>query len=287
MVLGLAFIIVMAVAFYACSETTSIPYLAVPYTPKDFDLAYEDVHFQSHDGLKLTGWFLPAPSPSEKTIIIQHGLGSNAGDMLLNTLCLARTGLWNLFYYNFRGHADSEGHLTSLGPLELKDLESAMAFIKEAKPEATRRLAIYGHSLGGAVAIVGAARHSELEAVAAESPFTSTRRTVVRFAKVFYGVPEIPFIIVAFWLIRLRLGVSLLTFMPIEEIANISPRPFFLIHAERDMRMPTGDMVDLMAAAKEPKSMWTAVGADHGEPLLVDKEGYESHLVEFFQKEFK
>ena len=68
-------------------------------------------------------------------------LGSNAGDMLLNTLCLAREGKWNLFYFNFRGHADSEGHFTSLGPLELKDFESALTFLKGAKPQETRRLA--------------------------------------------------------------------------------------------------------------------------------------------------
>src|SRR5262249_52983083 len=156
--------------------------------------------FLSHDGLKLTGWFLPAKSRSEKTIIIQHGLGSNAGDMLLNTVCLAREGAWNLFFFNFRGHADSQGHLTSLGPLELRDLESALAYLKREKPDAARRLAIYGHSLGAAVAIVGAAKHVELEGVAAESPFARTRDTVTYFANKFYGIPKIPFMPLAMWL---------------------------------------------------------------------------------------
>ena len=285
-VLGL--VLVLAVAIYGASEIVSIPFLAVPYTPKDFGLAFEGNRiFRSFDGLKLTGWFLPASSPSEKTIIIQHGLGSNAGDMLLNTICLAREGKWNLFYYNFRGHADSEGHLTSLGPLELKDLDSALDYLKKAKPAATRRLAIYGHSLGAAVAIVGAARHPELEAVAAESPFTRTRDTVTRFAKVFYGIPKFPFMYSAIFLARLRLGVSLWNFSPIEVIGQLAPRPFFLIHAERDMRMPTSDMNAMMAAAKDPKEMWTAAGADHGEPWLVDKEEYEKRLVDFFKKVFQ
>src|SRR5260370_12455858 len=147
-ILGIAVLLIGAVARYGASEVLDIPYLAVPYTPKDFGLAYEDISFQSHDHLKLTGWFLPARVPSDITIMVLHGLGSNAGDMLLNAMCLAKEGRWNLFFFNFRGHADSEGHRTSLGPLELKDLESAFAFLKKAKPESARRLGIYGHSLG-------------------------------------------------------------------------------------------------------------------------------------------
>jgi fermentation-respiration switch protein FrsA (DUF1100 family) len=284
--LGLVFLVVFAVGVYGASEIVRIPYLAVPYTPKDFGLAYEEVSFQSHDGLKLTGWFLPSKEPSDTTIIIQHGLGSNAGDMLLNTICLTREGKWNLFYYNFRGHADSQGNLTSLGPLELKDMESALVFLKKGKPEAARRLAVYGHSLGAAVAIAGAARRPEIEGVAAESPFTRTRDTVTRFARVFYGIPKFPFMYLALFLASLRLRISLWGFAPIDEVGRIAPRPFFLIHAERDMRMPSCDMQALMAAAGEPKELWIAPGADHGEPWMVAKEEYERRLVKFFEKVF-
>ena len=99
----------IALGYYGSTLITSVPHLAVPYTPKDFSWTYEEVRFPSEDGLQLTGWFVPAKNPSSITIIVQHGVGSNHGDMLLNTVCLQQTGLWNLFYYNFRGHAHSEG----------------------------------------------------------------------------------------------------------------------------------------------------------------------------------
>src|SRR5262249_29484713 len=153
-------------------------------------------------------------------------------------LCLTRLKKWNLFLYNFRGHADSEGHLTSLGPLELKDFECALAYLKKSKPEETKRLGIYGHSLGASVAIVAAASHPELEAVAAESPFARTRKTIAHFATTFYGIPEFPFMYLALFLTRLRLGISLWDFAPVEEVGKIAPRPLFIIHAERDLRMP-------------------------------------------------
>ena len=275
-----------AIAVYSSSEITKIPYLAVPYVPKDFGLAYEDVSFQTYDHLKLTGWFLPAHSVSDVTLIILHGLGSNAGDMLLNALCLAKAGQWNLFFYNFRGHADSEGHLTSLGPLELKDLESAVAFIKGTKPQATRRLGIYGHSLGASVAIVAAAHHPEFEAVVAESAFARTRKTIAYFARLFYGIPEFPFVVLALLLVRIRLGISLWNFSPVDEIGKIAPRPIFLIHAERDQRMPTSDTNALFAAAGEPKELWVVPGADHGEPWMVAKEEYDRRMVDFFRRVF-
>jgi len=283
----LPLVVIVAVSVYGSLEITKIPFLAVPYMPGDFGLQHEDVSFMSHDDLKLTGWFLPAKVPSSVTLIVLHGLGSNAGDMLLNTLCLARDETWNLFYFNFRGHADSQGRMTSLGPLELRDLESALAFIKQAKPERTRRLGIYGHSLGGAVAIVGAARHEELEAVIAESPFASTTATIGRFSRIFYGIPEFPFMSFAVILAGLRLGVSIWAFSPLREIGKIAPRTILLIHAERDLRMPYEDMQALMAAAGNPKELWVVPGADHGEPWMVSKDEFEKRLVEFFRKAFR
>jgi pimeloyl-ACP methyl ester carboxylesterase len=285
-ILFCASVFVAAVAAYGSSEITRIPYLAVPYTPKDFGFAYEDVSFQSYDGLKLTGWFLPAKTVSNVTLVILHGLGSNAGDMLLNILCLAQPGKWNLFLFNFRGHADSEGHYTSLGPLELKDLESALTFIKAAKPKETERLGIYGHSMGAAVAIVGAARHPELEAVVAESPFARTRKTVAYFATKFYGIPEFPFMMLAVFLTQLRLGISLWNFSPLDDVGKIAPRPFFMIHAERDARMPATDIQALIQAAGPPKELWIVPGSDHGEPWMVAKEEYDRRMEEFFRRTF-
>jgi fermentation-respiration switch protein FrsA (DUF1100 family) len=285
-VLSIAVLLVGAVAMYGSSEVTRIPYLAVPYTPKDLGLDSEDVSFQSFDHLKLTGWFLPAKAPTDVTLMILHGLGSNAGDMLLNSLALAKAGRWNLFLFNFRGHADSEGHYTSLGPLELKDFESALTFLKKTRPEASRRIAVYGHSLGASVAIVAAAKHTELLAVVAESPFVRTRKTVAYFAKKFYGIPEFPFMHLALLITRFRLGLSLWNFSPIDDVGKIAPRPFFMIHAERDQRMPMSDTKALFDAAGEPKEFWLVPGADHGEPWMVAKEEYDRRMVDFFRRVF-
>ena len=284
-VLALFILAGIAVCLFGSFEITRIPFLAVPYTPRDMGWPSEEIAFESFDGLRLTGWFVPAPRPSPVTIVILHGVGSNAGDMILNTLCLYG-GPWNLFYFNFRGHGGSEGRWTSLGPLELKDLEKALDFLKTHKPEASRRLGIYGHSLGAAVAIVGAARRPELAAVAAESSFASAARTIRRFSWVFYGIPYFPFVPIALAAASLRLGCRIGGFAPVQEIGRIAPRPLFLIQAERDARMPLSDAQEIFEAAGEPKQLWIAPGADHGEPWMVDKEDYDRRLRGFFDDVF-
>ncbi len=281
-----AVVVVIGIALYAAVQITGIPYLAVPYTPGDYGLPSENVTFESEDHLKLTGWFIRAKKTSDTTIIILHGLGSNAGDMLLNVLAIAEAGQWNLFLINFRGHADSEGSKTSLGPLELDDFESALEFAKKKYPAETRRLGVYGHSLGASVAVVGAARHPEILAVLAESPFARTRDTIMHFSRLFYGLPAFPFIYLALVFTRFRLGVSQWSFAPIREVGAISPRPFFLIAAERDLRMPAAETEAFFNAAKDPKELWVVPGADHGEPWMVAKEEYDRRTVDFFRRVF-
>jgi len=286
LVIAATLALVAGLSFYGSLETTRIAYLPIPFFPEDFGWTYEKVKFKSTDGLTLTGWFVPADSASEFTIVIQHGLGSNAGDMLSNTACLRNGGKWNLFYYNFRGHGDSQGQRTSLGPLELRDMESALRWLQDHKSQETRRLAVYGHSLGAAVAIVGASRHPEIEGVVAESPFAFISNTVRHFAWTFYRIPYFPFVPLSLFFTSLRLRMPIGDFAPAQSIGKISPRPVFLIAAEKDRRMPMSDAKILWEKARDPKEQWIAPDAGHGEPWIMYREEYEKRLVRFFEKVF-
>ena len=133
---------------------------------------------------------------------------------------------------------------------------------------------------------MAAARRPELEAVVAESPFARADRVVSRYAKMYYGIPDRPFMRIAVALASWRVGVSIRRFSPVEEVGRIAPRPLFLIHAERDLRIPLSDAQELLAAAGEPKELWIVPGADHGEPWMVAKEEFEKKLVGFFRKVF-
>jgi len=284
--LAFVVLIVLAVSLYGALETIRVPFLGIPATPSDYGLDYEKVQFSTIRNVELTGWWIPADRPSPVTIIIQHGVGSNAGDMLPSSLCLRNDGAWNLFYYNFRGHGDSGGLHTSIGPLELEDMRHAVAFIKKRWPKATKRLGLYGHSLGAAVALVGAAEMKEIEGVIAENSFSDVRRTIRRFAWIFYHVPYYPFIPVALLMASIQMRVWIGRFSPEKHIGKIAPRPVLLLHGELDRRMPKSDVRALWDAAREPKELWTIPMAGHGDAWLVVKDEYERRLVDFFKAIF-
>ncbi|NRA51821.1 MAG: hypothetical protein HRU12_22070, partial [Phaeodactylibacter sp.] len=53
----------------AISNTRRSPVLR---RPDEYGINYEDINFQSEDGLVLEGWFIPAKQASEKVVICNH-----------------------------------------------------------------------------------------------------------------------------------------------------------------------------------------------------------------------
>jgi fermentation-respiration switch protein FrsA (DUF1100 family) len=77
---GITILLLAALAGLAWAGSSKLMARRTPNpqtSPADHGLAYEDVHFQSRDGLRLGGWFIPANS-ARGTVIFCHG---HAGSM--------------------------------------------------------------------------------------------------------------------------------------------------------------------------------------------------------------
>ncbi|HOW27600.1 MAG TPA: alpha/beta hydrolase [Elusimicrobiota bacterium] len=254
--------------------------------PSDFGMKSEDVRFQTEEGIELVGWFIPASSPTDRCLILCHGWGTNRSNILPSTVFLGRRGGYNLFYFDFRNHGESGGDRSSLIYYERKDLEAAVRYLKKEKSPQAKRLGIYGLSMGAAVALSVTEVHSEIEAIVAESGFTSFNEVIIRFGRLFYHMPRW----MAHWtlmFVRARLGFDPEPYSPIYSIEKIAPRPLFLIQGDQDTRMPVSEGEALFARAGEPKTLWTIPGADHGEAHTIAGREYEDRLLEFFNKAFE
>lgn len=136
--------------------------------------AGERVSLRTADGVTLHGWFLPpdagAPRPAP-------GLLWFYGNMETVTALAPVLEAWRpaevgLLAVDYRGYGESEGHATEAG-LYL-DGEAAWAHLA-ARPEIDgARIAVYGRSLGSAVALHVALAHP-VRAVVLDSPFSSAR----------------------------------------------------------------------------------------------------------------
>ena len=189
--------------------------------PDQYGLPYENVYFKTEDKVQLRGWFIPSAQYSNKTIILMHGWGMNRADILKNTYFLHDLG-FNLFYFDFRALGESGGKTSSIGYLEIKDAAAAIRFLKETRPQFCEKIALYGLSMGGMVAICEAARNPEVACVVAEASYYSFRRVVSRWAWVHNKVPYFPIIPIILHYIRKNLGVNPERYSPKYNIPKIA-----------------------------------------------------------------
>jgi fermentation-respiration switch protein FrsA (DUF1100 family) len=128
--------------------------------------------------------------------------------------------------------------------------------------------------LGAAVAAVVAARDERVRGVVLEAGFTAYRRItgiMMRRSIVLW-----PFSFL-FPPLFVRDGNA-----PIRHVAEISPRPLFLIHGDADKVIPSWMSEKMFERAGEPKSLWIVPGAGHlGCRASAGKE-YEDRVSDFF-----
>jgi fermentation-respiration switch protein FrsA (DUF1100 family) len=145
--------------------------------------------------------------------------------------------------------------------------------VRYLKSTGVARVVVLGVSLGAGSAILAAANDPAIDAVIAESPFTSMQDYVEQLTDQNLGrsrlgafVPRAalstwwPQLVVAFtsW----RVGAHDLA-APIEVIDRIAPRPILLIHGTEDTAFVPEHSVRLFEKANMPKQLWLAPGAVH------------------------
>ncbi len=281
-VLGLASLSV-AVAYHKSnclikSKTRRTP---INFWPDQFRLPFENIEFQTSDGVLLKGWFIPAQVEGRGTIILCHGWGENKGDLLKDTYFLHDLG-FNLFYFDFRASGESQGQIASVGYLETKDAAAVLDFLKQNKPEAAGRIGIYGKSMGGAVAVYCASRHPEIRCMLAEDTFCSYNKVVGRWGWVKMKVPYYPVIPLTLFFVRLKLGVDPEVYSPIYNVGKIAPRPVFFIHGDLDSLVSSDEVRNIFNKAGNAKELWIVPGAGHGKCAEAGGEEYRKRVGGFF-----
>ncbi len=255
---------------------------ALDVWPDQYKLPYENIYFKTEDGVLIKGWFIANPS-SEKTIIFMHGWGMNRGDVFKDTYFLHDLG-YNLMYFDFRSCGESGGKNGSIGYLELKDLQAALAFLKETRPFACASIGLYGLSVGGVAAICEAAQNPEIKCVVSEGAYYSFRRVVSRWVWVHYKVPNFPLVPLILHYIRRSLPVNPEQYSPKYNISKIAPRPVFIIHGRYDSAVPAAQAKMLFKRAGEAKEVWLVPGAKQNKCAEVGGFEYKQRLMDFYKQ---
>ena len=242
--------------------------------PSDLGLKYEEVAFNSTDGIKLSGWFLPN-NKTKQTIIVMHGYPADKANLLGIADFLAKD--FNVFLFDFRSFGKSEGKYTTAGYLERNDLLGAINYLQKDKN--LTKIGLYGFSLGGAVALM--INHQNVKAIATDSTYAKLSHMVQHMYRIFF-ISKYPLAYLTRLYGMLFLRIDIENASPVDNIKNLKI-PILLIHAEKDSQIPVNEAY-LLHDANRKAELWIIENAEHGMSHSINPEKYEKKVIGFFKE---
>lgn len=215
-------------------------------------VAYEDVDFPARDGVRLSGWFIPAEGAQQSpapTIVMVHGWpwcrlgtqskflkdipGSKPVNLLPLMIALHRAG-YNVITFDLRnmGQSQSSGTLTS-GLKEAFDALGALDYVN-TRPEVDRdRVGVIGLSMGGNTVIYALPYTDQFKGAIAVQPNTSThfgkRYGHAKMGPLYYLTGPM-----TEWIYRLCGGVPTKYIDPVIEATGAGQTPVLYVQGKGD-----------------------------------------------------
>jgi pimeloyl-ACP methyl ester carboxylesterase len=250
------------------------PRIAVPGTPGDHGLPFQELAIAGDDGVRLAAWLIPARAPGGPAVILLHGYPAEKADLL--PIAAALHPAFTTLAVDLRYFGRSEGRATTLGGREGRDLRGAVDLLAA---RGFTRIGVFGYSLGGAVALLGAAGDSRIAAVAAYAPFADLRL----LGRDLYAV----FWVLKYPLVELMRGWAWLVFGA--DITRPSPAmaaaaltiPVLLMASRDDEQIPFRHAERLAAALAQNPRAEIQIGRGRHNERAPD---FERRLVEFFTR---
>ena len=269
--LTVAFLLCTYMVVYPVSEVYVVTHAARAYVPTpELGTAYEDVSFTTSDGLRLEGWYVPTKNGA--TVIVIPGRKGPQKPARM----LAEHG-YGVLLFDRRGEGESEGDPNGLGWAGTRDVEAAIAFLRERPEVDEDRIGALGLSVGGEVLLQAAAEIDGLQAVVSEGAGIRSVREAVDLP----GLDS--------WIVTGVIGLTtaataaFTSDLPPRGLKDLSAEitiPVFFIHATPgqggENLTPT-----YYEAASQPKQLWAADGGHTG-AIDAEPQEYERRVVGFF-----
>jgi alpha-beta hydrolase superfamily lysophospholipase len=257
------YLLAAAAVWWVQTRVLYHPRKTVDVTPTDVGLVFQPVQLPLN-GERLAGWWVPSKTSNAATILYLHGNAGNVSANADQVQRLAVTGL-NIFIFDYRGYGESTG-----GPprerLVYQDAERAWTYLVRERGIRPSGVVIYGHSLGGAVAVDLASRHPDAGGLITENTFTS----IIDMAEgtLFAWLP-------------LRMIVTE-RFDAASRIGSIRV-PKLMLHGDADPMIPVRLARRLYDAAAEPKHLAVIAGGDHEDSAELNPAAYFTALNGFLR----
>ncbi len=250
--------------------------------PPGLTFQVEEVTFTGGDNLKLAGWYV---SPTNgATIILLHGYGGNRLGMLWHAKVLIEAG-YGVLMYDERASGESQGQRRSYGWEDAPDVGGALEFLNRRATDGKARVGIAGCSIGGQIALQGAANYPQIAAAWADGP------SIIRGKDIpVYSWQSFLSFVSSHLLDQMYIwkGVRAAPAM-IEIIGTIEPRPVTLIAGGKPHPAFGPEYLHVeyfRRYAGEHTALWVIAEASHCDGPEQRPEEYAQRLVAFFDQAF-
>ena len=237
------------------------PDKTVSASPESLGLTHEEVFFDTDDGYRLHGWYVPGEL--DVTFLWFYGNAGNIAGRLPNLKLIHDELQVNVFLFDYRGYGRSQE-----GPSEkglYQDAEAALTYLRSRDNGTQARIIYFGRSLGAAVAVELATRHRPYGLIL-ESPFPSISYMAG------HNYPLVPK-----WLVKVFVRARY------DSLSRISraDTPMLMLHGDTDDIVPIEAGRSLFNVANEPKSFYVIPGAGHNDIPAAGGPDYFNRLKNF------
>ncbi len=215
-------------------------------TPTAAGLDFTDVEFVAADGVRLHGWWIPAPQQRLGHVLLAHGNAGNIGDRIPHAALLTAHG-FDVFLLDYRGYGRSAGRPNEQGTY-LDGRAARIALLQQSNVD-PNRVFYLGESLGGAVVLELALAHPPAGVI-----LTSTFASIREMARSVLPILRAPLVPDAY---------------PSARRIRSLRSPVLILHGTTDELVPVSHAHTLYDAAPQPKALHLIAGVGHND-LIVE-----------------
>lgn len=211
-------------------------------TPESFGMPARELSLPGNNGKRLFAWYASAmpgePGKPRPAIVLLHGWGGNAGHMLPLAARLHAAG-HAVLLLDARNHGRSDEDRFSSMPRFAEDLGCALDWLNLQAETDPQRIAVIGHSVGAAAALLSASQRTDIAAVVSIAAFAHPESIMRRFL----ATKRIPFLPLGWYALRYVERVIGHRFSAIapENTVRRAHCPVLLVHGTEDETVPASD----------------------------------------------
>jgi len=240
------------------------PYRTLEKFPTTYALTSQELFLPVNGKESIHGWWLPSAEPTDPVLLFLHGNSSNVGGNLFHAKRFVDLG-FSVLLMDYRGFGKSDGAFPNEAQV-YEDAQVMYKYLTETRHISPDKIFVYGHSIGGAIAIELVSNHP-VAGLITEGTFTSVSDLAAYTGQYSF------------------LPVNLLLHQRFESLSKIknSEIPTLFIHGTDDATIPVAMGKTLYAESPAPKQLLIVPGAGHSNVASTAEDIYDQAILNFFQ----